>query len=390
MNTRILCVDDEQAVLDGIKRTLRKKFDLTTALGPMEGLAAIQGQSPFAVVISDLRMPQMDGIQFLARIQELSPDTVRVMLTGHADTNAAVAAVNEGGLFRFLTKPCPAELFEKTLAAALEHHRLIRAERDLLEQTLRGTLQVLTETLSLTNPAAFSQAARMQTIVEHMVERLGLPDGWQYGVAAMVSQIGCVTLPNDLLDKVYAGVELTRDERESYESHPKTAARLLAKVPRLERVAEMVENHLTVRPLSKAALDTARSEPARLGGQLLRVAAAFDSQVHRGLMAQDVLTQLAAAPREFSPELVATLDGLKVVQQVSPVRSVRLADLAEGMILEQDVRAGTGLLLIARGHEVTPTVLGKLRRYGKSMKIIEPIKVRVNELVPERPEQKAS
>ena len=390
MNNRILCVDDEQGVLDGIRRTLRKKFDLTTALGPMEGLAAIQSEGPFAVVISDLRMPHMDGIQFLARTQELSPDTVRVMLTGHADTNAAVAAVNEGGLFRFLTKPCPAELFEKTLTAALEHHRLIRAERDLLEQTLRGTLQVLTETLSLTNPAAFSQAARIQTIVEHMVERLALPDGWQYGVAAMVSQIGCVTLPNDLMDKVYAGVELSRDEREAYESHPKTAARLIAKVPRLEKVAEMVEHQLNVRPLTRPALETASADPARLGAQLLRVAAAFDSQVHRGADAQEALTNLKAAPREYSAELITTLEGLRVKQQVSPTRSVRLADLAEGMILEQDVRAGTGLLLIARGHEVTLTVLGKLRRYGKSMKIVEPIKVRVNEMVPERPEQKAS
>ncbi|NIQ03497.1 MAG: response regulator, partial [Nitrospinaceae bacterium] len=94
----------------------------------------------FAVVVSDMRMPDMDGIQFLSRVREHYPQTVRMMLTGYADVKTAMNAVNEGNIFRFMTKPCPPEVFEKVLSAGIEQYRLITAERDLLERTLKGSV----------------------------------------------------------------------------------------------------------------------------------------------------------------------------------------------------------------------------------------------------------
>jgi len=103
---KVLFVDDEPAVLQGYQRLLRNEFQMDTAVGGKGALIAIETTGPYAVVISDMRMPEMTGVEVLRKVKELSPDSVRMMLSGHADLNAAIAAVNEGSIFRFLTKPC--------------------------------------------------------------------------------------------------------------------------------------------------------------------------------------------------------------------------------------------------------------------------------------------
>jgi len=123
MPGRILLVDDDQLILDGLGLMLRGHFEARTARGGREALDVLRAEGPFAVVVSDLRMPGMDGVEFLARARELSPGTVRVMLTGHGDLDAAMEAVNRGEVFRFLVKPCPAEVLRAALGDALEKHR---------------------------------------------------------------------------------------------------------------------------------------------------------------------------------------------------------------------------------------------------------------------------
>jgi len=153
---KILLVDDDKGILDGYRRSLSREFPMETALGGQQALQMVAESGPYAVVVSDMRMPGMDGIQLLSKIKALSPDTIRVMLTGNADTDTAVNAINEGSIFRFLNKPCSKEVMAKTLTAALVQYRLVNAEKQLLEQTLSGSMQVLTEVLSLVNPAALA------------------------------------------------------------------------------------------------------------------------------------------------------------------------------------------------------------------------------------------
>ncbi|MYL84064.1 response regulator [Desulfovibrio aerotolerans] len=123
MTGKILLVDDEQYVLDALKITLRREFDPYTALGGAEGLELIERDGPFAVVVSDYKMPGMNGVEFLERLRKLAPDCVRVILTGHGDLNAAIAAVNQGEIFRFLTKPCPTSVLCEVLRDGLAKYR---------------------------------------------------------------------------------------------------------------------------------------------------------------------------------------------------------------------------------------------------------------------------
>ena len=135
MTKKILLVDDDPNILQGYQRQLRKRFELDTVLSGREGLEAVASDGPFAVIVSDMRMPGMDGVQFLTQVRETASDTVRMMLTGNSDQQTAMDAVNEGHIFRFLTKPCNTDTFAKALEAALEQYRLITAERELLPGT---------------------------------------------------------------------------------------------------------------------------------------------------------------------------------------------------------------------------------------------------------------
>jgi DNA-binding NtrC family response regulator len=128
MTEKILFVDDEPSVLDGYERLLRQHFQIETAVGGRLALDKLAGRGPFAVVVADMRMPEMDGAQLLAKVMTEFPESIRVMLTGNLDIQTAVRAVNEGSIFRFLTKPCNKETLIETLNAALAQYRLTGAK----------------------------------------------------------------------------------------------------------------------------------------------------------------------------------------------------------------------------------------------------------------------
>lgn len=127
MTDKILLVDDDPQVLDGLRVLLHGRFNISTALGPEVAIRMLRTDGPFAVVVCDFIMPGMNGVDVLSRAREIAPCTVRVMLTGFADLDTAIAAVNSGEVFRFLTKPCPAASLRQTLLDALEKYRCNRA-----------------------------------------------------------------------------------------------------------------------------------------------------------------------------------------------------------------------------------------------------------------------
>ncbi len=229
---KVLLVDDEPNVLSGLKDILRKYFNIYTATGAADGLKILSAAGPFAVVVSDMRMPEIDGAQFLSEVKERYSDSVRILLTGQADTESASRAVNEGGVYRFLTKPCPPEELIDIVSKAAEEYQTRSIESDLLKTTLFKCVEVMSEVLSLVNPVAFSRAGRLSRTISKMSKKLGLNNAWQYEIAALMSQLGCVTLSHDLLEKVYTRTKLTDDELDLVRNHPEVTYHLLHKIPR--------------------------------------------------------------------------------------------------------------------------------------------------------------
>ncbi|MCF8106462.1 MAG: response regulator [Desulfohalobiaceae bacterium] len=371
MMEKILFVDDEQNILDGIRRRLRKTFPVETALGPVEGLQAVNKKGPFAVVVADLRMPVMDGIKFLIRLKERSPDSVRMILTGNADLQSAIKAVNEGHVFRFMTKPCPTDVLVKVLRNGIEQNRLLRSERELLEQTLKGSIDLLTEMLSMLNPEAFARASRVKRYASEIAfYNLGLTEIWKIQTSAMLSQIGLMTMPGLSLEKIYKGQDLTPEERNHFDRHPRVGFELLNRIPRMEEVAEIVR-------CQEQRLDQ-KDGSLPLEARILKVVLDFDLLLARGESRIEALNKLKRRQGWYDPAVLEALESNLARDERYELREVNIEDLRPKMIIKQDIRTIQGLLLIAGGQEAGPAIIRRLRNFKDSARDIpEPIKVLV-------------
>ena len=359
MAEKILLVDDDNNILDGYRRSLSREFVMETAMGGEQALKLAADNGPYAVVVSDMRMPGMDGIQLLSKIKAQSPDTIRVMLTGNAEIETAINAINEGSIFRFLTKPCSKEMMAKTLTAALVQYRLVTAEKQLLEQTLSRSIQVLTEVLSLVNPTAFSRAERARRYIHHIVTSMKLGNPWQYEVAAMMSQLGCVTLAPETIEAVYNGEKLSPTEQAQYDAHPSVAYGLLSKIPRLEPIAWMIEHQN--RPVRE--VDESERSDMRLGAEILRLTLAYEQLIHKGTSRTEAAHRLASQNKSFSPEFFEALVTLDPNAESGEIRKCRIDELSPGMIIQEEMRTSEGALLVSQGQEVTPPLILKLKNF---------------------------
>ena len=375
MSEKILFVDDDAKILKAYQRQLGEQFNLDTALGPEAGLQAVAEQGPFAVIVSDMRMPGMDGVQFLTQVREISSNSVRMMLTGYADIGTAVQAINEGSIFRFLSKPCSADVLARAVTDALDQYRLVMAEKDLLENTLRGSVKVLTEVLSLVNPVAFGRASRILRLVRQMGEKLEVEHLWQLEIATMLSHLGCVTVPEDTLERAYRGQTLSPDEQRILQDHPIVAQNLLANIPRLELVAEMIAYQGKCFDGSGFPRDDRLGEDIPVGARILKVALDFDTHESRGLTPINALQQLKKRADLYDPLVLQACESVLDSLSVLNVREVYLAELTDGMILAADVTSPEDQLFVTKGQEITSSVRKRLRNLGDNNRIREPLVV---------------
>lgn len=365
---RVLFVDDEPNILQALERQLRGRFPVVTAGSGQEGLTALREKGPFAVVVSDMRMPGMDGPTFLSHVTSEFPDVVQMVLSGQSDFEATVQVVNEGKVFRFLTKPCPADVLARGIEAALEQYRLVTSERELLERTLSGSIRMLTEVLELAHPEAFSRSARIRAYADALGEALHAPNSWQLRLAAMLSQLGCIALPGDALARIRSGGEAGEDELVMYRDHPRIAGRLLAKIPRLEGVARIVAAQD-----GKIPADMKLSPEEKWSADILRAVVVLVDGLERGRpVAEAVAVAEESAPRDVA-EALRSID----VHSAAVVSTLPVEKLRIGMLLDQDVLSRTGLLLARKGQTVSDTMLFRLRNFARGVGVVEPVRTLV-------------
>lgn len=404
MADKILCVDDDPSMLAVYRmlqvqeRQAAETFHIDTAPDGESGLEAIHRCPSYAVIISDMEMPGMDGVQFLRRVREMAPASVRMMLTGYAELQVAVNAVNEGHVFRFLTKPCSPASLSQAIAAGVRQYRLVMAEKELLEKTLAGSIKLLSDVLAVVSPVAFSRAVRVQRVVQRLAKGLGVADVWQVEVAALLSQTGCVTLPEGILGKVYLGADLTPEESALYKTHPKMGHDLIAAIPRLETVAGIVAYQEKCFDGSGVPADGKRGTDIPLGARILKVALDFDSLEFQGLRGGKALAQMRHHLDRYDPAVLDVLRGLVksdacvetkelFLRDLLPLAeaeesvdgrqavSEKFGDLLTPMVLAEDLRSNSGVLVLSQGQRITPVLLQRLRNLAHKSIICEPIRV---------------
>ncbi len=381
MNPKILFVDDDENLLAAIQRTLRKRFTFDVTLGGLQALRLLETQGPYALIVSDMTMPGMNGAEFLEQARRIAPETVRIMLTGNADQQTAADAVNRGHVFRFLSKPCPLETLIPAIEHGLKHHQLIQMERELLEGTLTGSVKMMSEVLGMVAPDALGRGQRLRESMRSFAQYVGADSVWALEIAALLSPIGFASMPASLLQKVSNGLDLSTAEAEILGNVPQIGHDLLVGIPRLEGVAEIVRFQAKAFDGSGFPYGDCGGEKIPLGARLLKILVDRLALEAEGVVKARALDAMRKRTGVYDPRLLDRCfecfqDFLvNAVRAERPVRTLTVRELVPDQVVVSDIVTIEGVVLVGAGNRLTPMILQRLQNYDGISEVKQPVLV---------------
>jgi response regulator RpfG family c-di-GMP phosphodiesterase len=381
----ILLVDDEVKVLNALSRSLGEAefADIKVAQNGQEALETIKSTPDLALIVSDYHMPGMNGIELLEQVGSNSPDITRILLTGAADLEMALDAVNRGHIFRFLLKPCETETLVAAVKDGLRQNELINAERELLSKTLSGGIKVMVDILAVLSPGIFAQASRLRNLARDLADALNLQDqAWEIELAALLSQIGAVTVPRNILKRWQKGELLEEPETRVIRSIPHMGKLLIKNIPRLENVAEAVGYQNCIYN-GQTTIDAPTAEKIPLMARILKVIVDFDRLVEKTGDATVAFQSLLIHESEYDPDILAVFR-LKVLHIDSKFshrlsgalkgeKEMNIEAIKLGMMLTRDVIDNNGILIVSKDTIITDVLKYKLINYFRSHAIEGPV-----------------
>lgn len=374
MSSSILIIDDDVNLLSAMRRQLRGKFSVNTAQGGEEALALLSESSDLpAVILCDMRMGGINGVETLRRAKELAPEAVRMMLTGNADMQTAIDAINNGSIFRFLTKPCAPDVLEAGLEAAMDQHRLIVAERELLETTLAGSIKMLMDVLALAYPQGYSRATRIRQWVRKLVSAGGMPPRWQLDIAAMLAPMGLISLPDEILMKLHRRTQLSETEQWLVNRAPEMARDVIANIPRLKGVGQIVYLQNRGYDGSGAPEDGPVGAEIPMDARILKILNDL-SEICKSMTPTAVdFAVLEVNAAHYDPTLLRKVKTALMVQEAElkeAKRKLPTSLLLPGMDLADDVFNREGRLILAGLTPLSEAHIDRLRNLAK-LKLID-------------------
>ena len=270
MKPRILCVDDDTHVLDSLQDSLRRRFDVVPSTNGFEALKMLVAEK-FPVVISDMRMPLIDGARFLKLAREHAPDTVRILLTGQSTLDDAVSTVNDGQIFRFLLKPCTTPDLMAAIDAGISHHAEIAARRGPAPAPKDGVVRGMMAMAAAVDPTAKPRGERIRKIVIALAGALKVGYGADIGRACELAQLGAIALPRETLAQLTSARGLNAEQGAELERLPEVAASYVEDIPSL------ASEHALLRHLAQPLEPTRPgSAGTPLSARIARVALDYD------------------------------------------------------------------------------------------------------------------
>ena len=411
---KILFVDDESNILQSVRRVMRKTdIEIDAVTTPKEALALVEKEK-YAVVISDQRMPGMGGVELLEKVRVLSPDTIRIILTGYADVQASVDAINRGAVYRYLNKPWEDDDLRNTVKQAVDQFLLVQENRRLqelterqneelkdlnenlkqkvmertwevlrlnqkLEHSFMGAVQAMARLGEMHSNVVGSHAKRVALLSTEMAKKLGFTgrDLMQVEVAAMLHDIGKTLISPNILKKLEGDLE--PGERTILREHPVQGEAIVNLVPNIEDAARYVRHHHE-RFDGTGFPDKIQGEEIELGSRIIAVANAYDkilnsrSSFTNTTPAQAMKMVVSKAGSEFDPTVVKALE--TVVRDIERQMKngyeieIGLNDLKPGMVLSRDLVMEDGRLLARKNHALEPDLIAALSKLNESEPIL--------------------
>lgn len=361
-NRNILLVDDEQAVLDGVARRLGQDYQLTLANDPHAALELLSGQQRFAVVLTDMQMPGLDGLAFIQRARGIAPHSVFLMLTGNQDLPTATRALNEGQVFRYFTKPCASADLRAGLDAALRQFELLQAERVLLQRTFVGSVNILCDIMGIAQPLLSVINERTQRLIRTACASLGWRAHWEYLVAGKLALIGFVLIKPEAFASFLSDKPLSEADRKLYFGALETSAQLLMKIPRLERIAALVRRMGQTDGAIGLGAEGDINCNVHSGGTMLGLSLAHVIGTRKfGIdpSCNSAVRQLYASPDSRLLQIFRDQDK-RFLSATGMTQQLHLSQLAAGMVLAEDINVSSSHIALRVGDILTDIAVAHL------------------------------
>lgn len=373
---QVLFVDDEPEVLTAYEMRLGRRFPILTAINADQAIEHLRGEK-VGVVVADMKMPGRSGIDLLADVKQISPETVRMMLTGIADLKIAMEAINHGEVFRFLQKPCPPDQLAASIHAGLEQYGLIIARKELLNGTLTGSVGLLADVLSICAPSIFSRLAQVRRRVRELARRLCGTCSWELECAGAICLIGYVGLSDALIEKIGEGAYLSETEAEEVGQQAEIGARLIRRIPRMDKVANIVQYQRKNYDGTGFPRDSVSGDEIPIESRILSVCLDANAMELQGVPAEQALAVMDMRRGTYCPKVLRECAIMILGRAPVPESAqLRLQDIRPGLVLASPVYTEDGGILILAGTTLTEVMCERLRTFSrKSSGVREPISV---------------
>lgn len=371
---RILFASDDAGTVESFARYAGKRFAISSAREGAAALEIIEREAAFPVLVTDDVLPDMEGIELCIEAERMAPDMVRIMMAEDFEGSLSQHTLH-GDVFQTLSKPCPPAILASALVAGIKQHRLILAERELLERTLNGSIRVLAEVMASLDPKSFGEAQQMKEHMRRIIDRIKPRAPWEFEIAATLCRIGYVTVPGSILQKARSGLSLTPVERSMLARTPEFGQNLLASIPRLESVARMIYYQSKNFDGTGFPDDAVSGDQIPKGARILRILSDVMRHEADGLSRDAAFEVMAQTKGVYDPKLLQLAQACLLHDRPKDGRPVALAELAIGQVLAAPVETSDGMLIVAAGSRISHVLLEKLQHFTQLSGIREPIYV---------------
>lgn len=353
MKNRVLLVDDEANILSSYRRNLRGLVDFDLASSGQEAMD-LMAQNTYSALVTDMQMPEMNGIELLKQSKSLYPNTVRLMLTGNADQRTAIDAVNIGDAFRFLNKPCSSELLVSAIRDAYTQYNLITSEKVLLNRTLKGVINILNEVLALVNPDAMEHTFSLRSHMTNLANELKLKHSWSFEPMIQLSQLGYIIFPSQSIHNAQSDQHFSEEERQLFEQHPCLSSDLISKIPRMENIARTILYQEKCFNGEGVPIDDVKGTDIPIGSRMLKVVLDYLRYLNIENQPEAAFSRLETQHQFYDPQILAAFKNTLSITFTE--FQVSYKDLKVSMELGQDIKTVRGQLVAKKGQKVTESL----------------------------------
>lgn len=373
---RLLLVDDDYNVAKAFERSLSDQFEIAIAHSGQVGLEKLRKGRGFDVIISDLKMPEMNGIEFLKIAHELAPDSIGILLTGFADVASAISAVNDDAVSQFLTKPVSTERLSFVIEKAVEKSAANGAEKRLHDGSVAGAIRIFIEMIAAIDMEASQRTERVQVLIADLAERMNVGDQASLANAAALMHLGATVVSPVTRAKLMSRAEMSELEIKEYQDIPSKSAELLKNIPRLSTVSNIIQEMMDFLRHGKTSSREA---------QILALANAYiDVCIETGRGGRAVFDAALRKLPKLDPEIrigfkrqVLYNEGRRRMEPSDDTRdSFEVSTVQPGYVLLDDVVASDGRVVVEGGTVLTDSHLERIKNYAEFLGIKEPIRCR--------------